>query len=121
MNYATLLGVLLSAVQPAIGAGAVAANAAAQLQYRREFEQEADYLGARYMRQAGYDPRGMLDFFKKMLDEQRVDADVRAAVPAVAPAHRYAPHQPGSRAAHASVGQRALASRPASSWSACRC
>ena len=71
MNYAALLGVLLSAVQPAIGAGAVAANAAAQLQYRREFEQEADYLGARYMRQAGYDPRGMLDFFKKMLDEQR--------------------------------------------------
>jgi predicted Zn-dependent protease len=42
-----------------------------QLQYRREFEQEADYLGARYMQQAGYDPRGMLDFFKKMLDEQR--------------------------------------------------
>jgi predicted Zn-dependent protease len=68
---ATLLGVLLSAVQPAIGAGAVAANAAVQLKYRREFEQEADYLGARYMRQAGYDPRGMLDFFKKMLDEQR--------------------------------------------------
>jgi predicted Zn-dependent protease len=66
-----LLGVLLSAVQPAIGAGAVAANAAVQLQYRREFEQEADYLGARYMQQAGYDPRGMLDFFKKMLDEQR--------------------------------------------------
>jgi predicted Zn-dependent protease len=71
MNYATLLGVLLAAVQPAIGAGAVAANAAVQLRYRREFEQEADYLGARYMRQAGYDPRGMLDFFKKMLDEQR--------------------------------------------------
>ncbi len=71
MNYATLLGVLLSVVQPAIGAGAVAANAATQLQYRREFEQEADYLGARYMRTAGYDPRGMLDFFKKMLDEQR--------------------------------------------------
>lgn len=71
LNYATLLGVLLSAVQPAIGAGAVAASTAAQLQYRREFEQEADYLGARYMRQAGYDPHGMLDFFKKMLDEQR--------------------------------------------------
>ena len=71
MNYATLLGVLLSAVQPAIGAGAMAASAAAQLKYSREFEQEADYLGARYMRQAGYDARGMLDFFKKMLDEQR--------------------------------------------------
>src|SRR4029077_20621584 len=72
LNYAALLGVLLSVVQPAIGAGAVAANAAVQLQYRREFEQEADYLGAGYMRRAGYDPRGMLDFFKKMLDEQRL-------------------------------------------------
>jgi predicted Zn-dependent protease len=71
MNYATLLGMLLSVIQPAIGAGAVAANASVQLQYRREFEQEADYLGAGYMRQAGYDPRGMLDFFKKILDEQR--------------------------------------------------
>ena len=71
LNYAALLGTLLSFVQPAIGAGAAAANAAAQLQYRRDFEQEADYLGARYMQQAGYDPRGMLDFFKKMLDEQR--------------------------------------------------
>jgi len=71
LNYATLLGVLLSVVQPAVGAGAVAINAATQLQYSRQFEQEADYLGARYVRQAGYDPRGMLDFFKKMLDEQR--------------------------------------------------
>jgi len=71
MNYATLLGVLLSIVQPAIGAGALAVNQATQLKYSREFEQEADYLGARYMRQAGYNPRGMLDFFKKMLDEQR--------------------------------------------------
>jgi predicted Zn-dependent protease len=71
LNYATLLGVLLSVVQPAVGAGALAINAATQLKYRREFEQEADYLGAGYMRQAGYDPRGMLDFFKKMWDQQR--------------------------------------------------
>lgn len=71
LNYAALLGVLLSAIQPAIGAGAMAVSTAAQLQYSRDFEQEADYVGARYMRQAGYDPRGMLDFFKKMLDEQR--------------------------------------------------
>jgi predicted Zn-dependent protease len=72
MNYATLFGVLLSIVQPAIGAGAVAANAATQLHYRREFEQEADFLGARYMQKAGYDPQGMLDFFKKMADDQRI-------------------------------------------------
>jgi predicted Zn-dependent protease len=72
LNYATLLGLLLSVVHPAVGAGAATINSAVQLQYRREFEQEADYLGATYMRQAGYDPGGMLDFFKKMLDEQRL-------------------------------------------------
>jgi predicted Zn-dependent protease len=72
LNYATILGLLLSAVQPAVGAGAAAVNAAAQLKYRREFEQEADYLGSTYVQQAGYDPHGMLDFFKKMLDQQRL-------------------------------------------------
>ncbi len=72
LNYATLFGLLLSGVHPAIGAGALAANATTQLAYRREFEQEADYLGVRYMRGAGFDPRGMLDFFKKMMDEQRL-------------------------------------------------
>jgi len=71
LDYATLVGVLASIVHPAIGAGALAVNSAVQLKYRREFEQEADYLGAGYMRAAGYDPRGMLDFFKKMLDQQR--------------------------------------------------
>jgi predicted Zn-dependent protease len=72
MNYAALFGLLLSIVQPAIGAGAVAASAAAQLKYHREFEQEADYLGVRYMQRAGFDPKGMLDFYKTMADEQRV-------------------------------------------------
>ncbi len=72
LNYATILGVLLSAVHPAVGASAAAVNSAVQLTYRREFEQEADYLGATYVQQAGYDPNGMLDFFKKMLDQQRL-------------------------------------------------
>src|SRR5262245_47683624 len=49
LNYASLLGMLLGVVQPAVGAAAAAASAAATLQYRREFEQEADYNGARYM------------------------------------------------------------------------
>lgn len=71
MNYAGLLGALLSAVEPALGVGAAAAQATARLQYRREFEQEADFLGARYMREAGYDPRGLLDFFKRLSDLQR--------------------------------------------------
>ena len=71
MNYATLLGVLLSALQPALGPLATAANAAVQLSYTRGFEQEADYMGTRYMRAAGYDPRAMLDFLQKLAEERR--------------------------------------------------
>ncbi|HSQ00910.1 MAG TPA: M48 family metalloprotease [Candidatus Dormibacteraeota bacterium] len=72
LNYTALLGMLLSVVQPAVGSLATAASQAAALQYTREFEQEADYLGARYMQAAGYDPRAMLDFFKLLGDQQRV-------------------------------------------------
>ena len=71
LNYASVLGMLLAVVQPVAGAAAVAANQAVALQYRREFEQEADYLGARYMQSAGYDPRAMLDFFKQLADDAR--------------------------------------------------
>ena len=72
LNYTALRGMLLSVVQPAVGSLATAASQAAALQYTREFEQEADYLGARYMQTAGYDPRAMLDFFKLLGDQQRV-------------------------------------------------
>lgn len=76
LSYAALLGLLASVVNPAIGAGALAANQAVQLHYSREFEQEADYLGARYMKEGDYDPRGMLDFFKKLMDQQEAAAAV---------------------------------------------
>ena len=72
LNYAALLGTLLSVVQPAAGALASAASAAVALQYQREFEQEADYMGARYLQAAGYDPRAMLDFFKQLSDQTRI-------------------------------------------------
>ena len=71
LNYAALLGTLLSVVQPAAGALASAASAAVALQYQRQFEQEADYMGARYLQSAGYDPRAMLDFFKQLGDADR--------------------------------------------------
>lgn len=74
LGYAAMLGVLLSVIQPALGAGAIAAQAAAQLQYQRDFEQEADFLGARFMRAAGFAPAGMLDFFKKLDEQQRHSA-----------------------------------------------
>ena len=53
---AALLGVLLSAVNPVLGAGALAAAQTAQLKYSRDFEQEADYLGLRIAAHGGYDP-----------------------------------------------------------------
>jgi len=70
-SYAALAGMLLSVIQPAIGAAAMGANATAQLKYQREFEQEADYLGMRYMRAAGFDPHGMVTFMKRLWEEQR--------------------------------------------------
>lgn len=36
------------------------------LAYTRSQESEADHLGLQYMQKTGYDPKGMLDFFKVM-------------------------------------------------------
>ncbi len=72
-NYAALLGALLTAVNPVLGAGAIAAAQTAQLSYSRDFEQEADFLGLRYASEAGYDPRSLGSFFKQLLAEQRVN------------------------------------------------
>jgi len=71
LSYASIAALLLGVVQPAIGAAAMGASAAGQLKYAREFEQEADFLGVRYMRAAGYDPHGMVSFMKEMWNEQR--------------------------------------------------
>jgi predicted Zn-dependent protease len=79
-SYAALLGALLSAVNPVLGAAGIAAAQTAQLKYSREFEQEADYLGLRYATEAGYDPHALGAFFKELLSEQRVN-------PAGAPAY----------------------------------
>jgi len=72
-NYAALLGALLTAVNPVLGAGAIAAAQTAQLSYSRDFEQEADFLGLRYATEAGYDPHALGTFFKQLLAEQRVN------------------------------------------------
>lgn len=79
-----LLGVLLSVVNPVLGAGAIAAAQTAQLKYSRDFEQEADYIGLRIASQAGYDPHSLGAFFKQLLVEQRVNP---AGVPAYMLSH----------------------------------
>jgi predicted Zn-dependent protease len=36
------------------------------LQFSRQFESEADYLGLQYMYRAGYDPQAFIQFFEKI-------------------------------------------------------
>ncbi len=72
-TVASLLGMLLAAVNPVLAAGAIAAAQTAQLKYSRDFEQEADYLGLRTTADAGYDPQALTAFFKQLLVEQRVN------------------------------------------------
>jgi predicted Zn-dependent protease len=52
---------------------AQAANVAVQLRFSREFENEADRLGAVFMTRAGYEPDGITKFFRRLVrEEQRV-------------------------------------------------
>jgi predicted Zn-dependent protease len=74
-----LLGMLAATINPVLGAAAIAAAQTAQLKYSREFEQEADYLGLRFMSEAGYDPHALGSFFKVLMAEQRLNP---AGVPA---------------------------------------
>ena len=67
LSYATLAGLFLSAVHPALGATAASAGVAAQLKYQREFEQEADHIGLDLMRRAGFDPEGSPAFLRTLL------------------------------------------------------
>lgn len=62
-----LLGIFLAGSSPqgqAAGALGQAIAATRFLSYTRQLEQEADTLGVRYVADAGYDPKGILDFLK---------------------------------------------------------
>jgi predicted Zn-dependent protease len=72
-SAAALAGILLAAINPVLGAGAIAAAQAAQLKYSRDYEQEADFLGLRIAHDAGYDPEALGAFFKQLLVEQRLN------------------------------------------------
>jgi predicted Zn-dependent protease len=41
------------------------------MEFSREFEAQADYLGIQYMYRAGYDPEAMVTFFEKIEDLQK--------------------------------------------------
>ncbi|MBI3301829.1 MAG: M48 family metalloprotease [Deltaproteobacteria bacterium] len=74
LSYAGLAAMALAIINPTLAAGASSAAAAAQLKYQRQLEEEADYRGLQYMRQAGFDPQGMPRFLKKMGSEERFNA-----------------------------------------------
>ncbi len=73
-SYAGLAAMALAIINPVLAAGASSAAAMTQLQYQRHLEEEADYRGLQYMRQAGFDPYGMARFLKKMWSEERLNA-----------------------------------------------
>ena len=66
------LGALLAGIflgpqaAAAIGMTSTAAAGTLMLKYSRENEEEADYLGLKFMEKAGYDPKAMVTMFKKM-------------------------------------------------------
>jgi predicted Zn-dependent protease len=57
--------------QGAAARGVGVAAQAAQLAYARQDELEADRLGVKYMKAAGFDPRAMLTFLEKIHDVHR--------------------------------------------------
>lgn len=74
MMVASLVGALLAALagQGDLAMGVAAFGQAAtidrQLGFSRSAEQEADRAGFQMMRAAGFDPRGMLDMFRRLMN-----------------------------------------------------
>jgi predicted Zn-dependent protease len=74
LSYAGLAAMALAVINPVLAAGASSVAAATQFKYQRQLEEEADYRGLQYMRQAGFDPQGMPRFLQKMWSEERLNA-----------------------------------------------
>ena len=80
----TIAGLLITGASIAASAAGVGGNQVGQLGsavaqnvlrgYSREHELESDRLALRYMTRAGYDPKAMVDFLKKMRGEARLEA-----------------------------------------------
>jgi predicted Zn-dependent protease len=79
LMVATLIGALLAALagQGDLAMGVATFGQAAtidrQLGFSRSAEQEADRAGFQMMRQAGFDPRGMLDMFRRLMNASRLN------------------------------------------------
>ncbi len=70
MAAAMLAGAALAAASRQAGqaavVGSVAASAQHQISFTRSNEQEADRVGMQFLAKAGFDPRGMSDFFGRL-------------------------------------------------------
>ncbi|MGB6240897.1 MAG: M48 family metalloprotease [Castellaniella sp.] len=79
LMVASLIGALLAALagQGDLAMGVATFGQAAtidrQLGFSRSAEQEADRAGFQMMRQAGFDPRGMLDMFRRLMNASRLN------------------------------------------------
>ncbi|HEY8355783.1 MAG TPA: M48 family metalloprotease [Methylophilaceae bacterium] len=76
LNIASIgLALLAARSNPQLGSGAMTAASAGavqkQLDYTREHEREADRVGLQILDSAGFDTRGMPDFFNTMLKSSR--------------------------------------------------
>lgn len=80
---AMLAGAALAAASKQAGQaammGSLAASAQHQISFTRANEQEADRVGMQLLAKAGYDPRGMSDFFAKL--ERQASSEARNRIP----------------------------------------
>lgn len=77
-QLATLAAAVLSGGHPAAVVLAQGVNVSLQIQHTREAEADADHQGYDYLVSAGYDPRGMIRFFQRIL---AAEGAIRAGVP----------------------------------------
>ena len=86
----------LAVRQGAAARGVSVAAQAAQLAYARQDELEADRLGVKYVKAAGFDPKGVLSFLEKLrsLDQEKPHYLPRGVVrPQYAMTHPYIPER----------------------------
>lgn len=84
LDIATIAAILLGGGTVAAAAIASAANIDLKLQFSRENEAEADTYALRYLKQGGYSPRSLLDFFDSLLRYERFNPQL---VPAYLSTH----------------------------------